>query len=325
MDTAACQIPSMYWEVHALTSRVLARSIAACLPLTPLHSAQEIAVKVKVQGEPLLQTAVAVGDTGRPIADIAEVSRLLNGAFPAEGTGMLDGKAGPLCGSRLSFAVSGLALAPELVVDAVQAALDLASMPAPPVHLTLSVRGLSTAQDGQDHAAGLACEVLPDNTLRLSFASDTDPVCTEISAIAVLLLPRNATDAAPKHAGGCPAGLSLKTEARLVKAALRDALARLKRARPLALLSVFERRMACLGTLAHAVAGIVRRGSADLQSGACGALQCGLPELADVMHARLEQAAQQAITDRAERTSAARQSLMTCPGMGMEASATSQL
>ncbi|KAK9828379.1 hypothetical protein WJX81_001269 [Elliptochloris bilobata] len=308
MDTAACQIPSMYWEVHALTSRVLARSIAACLPLTPLHSAQEIAVKVKVQGEPLLQTAVAVGDTGRPIADIAEAPT---------------GVQATQC--RLSFAVSGLALAPELVVDAVQAALDLASMPAPPVHLTLSVRGLSTAQDGQDHAAGLACEVLPDNTLRLSFASDTDPVCTEISAIAVLLLPRNATDAAPKHAGGCPAGLSLKTEARLVKAALRDALARLKRARPLALLSVFERRMACLGTLAHAVAGIVRRGSADLQSGACGALQCGLPELADVMHARLEQAAQQAITDRAERTSAARQSLMTCPGMGMEASATSQL
>ena len=38
--------------------------------------------------------------------------------------------------------------------------------------------------------------------------------------------------------------LSLMLRRRLAKAALRDALARLKRARPLALLSAFERRWA---------------------------------------------------------------------------------
>ena len=75
-------------------------------------------------------------------------------------------------------------------------------------------------------------------------------------------------------------------QARLAKAALRDALARLKRARPLALRSAFERRIACLGALAQALAGVVRRGSFDTQERACGALQCGLPELADAVQAR---------------------------------------
>ena len=45
--------------------------------------------------------------------------------------------------------------------------------------------------------------------------------------------------------------------------------------------------MACLGALAQAVAGMVRRGSADAQEHACGTLRCGLPELADAVQVRL--------------------------------------
>lgn len=44
--------------------------------------------------------------------------------------------------------------------------------------------------------------------------------------------------------------------------------------------------MACLGALAQALAGMVRRGSWDAQERVCGALQCGLPELADAVQAR---------------------------------------
>lgn len=44
--------------------------------------------------------------------------------------------------------------------------------------------------------------------------------------------------------------------------------------------------MACLGALAQALAGVVRRGSSEAQELACGALQCGLPELADAVQAR---------------------------------------
>lgn len=59
-----------------------------------------------------------------------------------------------------------------------------------------------------------ACEVLPDNTLRLALAPDADPACAELSALALLLMPRGAADAAHKRAGGRPPGLSVKTEVR---------------------------------------------------------------------------------------------------------------
>ena len=59
-----------------------------------------------------------------------------------------------------------------------------------------------------------ACEVLPDKTLRLALGPDTDSACAELSALALLLVPRSAADAAPKRAGGRPPGLSVKTEVR---------------------------------------------------------------------------------------------------------------
>ncbi len=40
-------------------SRALARSVAACLPLNLLQSAKEVAVKVRVQRKPHVQSAVA--------------------------------------------------------------------------------------------------------------------------------------------------------------------------------------------------------------------------------------------------------------------------
>ena len=75
-------------------------------------------------------------------------------------------------------------------------------------------------------------------------------------------------------------------QARLVKAALKDALARLKQARPLSLLNTFEQRMTCLWPLAHAVAGIVGRGSVELRSCAAAAMHCSLPELRDAVQVR---------------------------------------
>ena len=56
--------------------------------------------------------------------------------------------------------------------------------------------------------------MLPDNTLRLALAPDSDPACAELSALALLLMPRNASDAAPTRAGGRPPGLFVKTEVR---------------------------------------------------------------------------------------------------------------
>ena len=97
MEREACAAPPAYWEIYKLVSRALARSVAACLPLNSLQSAKEVAVKVRVQREPHVQTAVAgevsvhlkymqapllnsqerlcvhtVGDTGRSISDSAE-------------------------------------------------------------------------------------------------------------------------------------------------------------------------------------------------------------------------------------------------------------
>lgn len=72
-------------------------------------------------------------------------------------------------------------------------------------------------------------------------------------------------------------------QARLVKAAMRDALAQLKRARPLALFNAFEQRMSHLGTMAGALACIVGRSSPGCRMQACAALQCSLPELADAV------------------------------------------
>ena len=65
------------------------------------------------------------------------------------------------------------------------------------------------------HPAVQACEVQPDNTLQLRFAPESDKVCSEISALAILLQPRSASDAAPKRAGCRPSGLSLQTEVHL--------------------------------------------------------------------------------------------------------------
>ena len=59
MDADGGQAPSTYWEVYALTSRAVARSVAACLPLTQMQVTHEVAVKVKVQCEPLLVTTVS--------------------------------------------------------------------------------------------------------------------------------------------------------------------------------------------------------------------------------------------------------------------------
>ncbi len=59
MEREACAAPPAYWEVYKLVSRALARSVAACLPLNSLQSATEVAVKVRVQREPHVQTAVA--------------------------------------------------------------------------------------------------------------------------------------------------------------------------------------------------------------------------------------------------------------------------
>lgn len=56
--------------------------------------------------------------------------------------------------------------------------------------------------------------MLPDNTVRLTLAPDSDPACAELSALALLLVPRSAADAVPKRAGGRPPGLSMKTEVR---------------------------------------------------------------------------------------------------------------
>jgi len=91
-------------------------------------------------------------------AGSVDVTQLAPAAKPAQG--------GQLSGTHLSFAVSGLVLAPEAVADAVQVrlllststevsacqstyqrvlpqvALEMASMPAPQVSLTLSLRGL---------------------------------------------------------------------------------------------------------------------------------------------------------------------------------------
>ena len=65
------------------------------------------------------------------------------------------------------------------------------------------------------HPAVQACEVQPNNTLQLFFAPESDKVCSEISALAILLQPRSASDAAPKRAGCRPSGLSLQTEVHL--------------------------------------------------------------------------------------------------------------
>lgn len=66
------------------------------------------------------------------------------------------------------------------------------------------------------HPAVQACEVQPDNTLQLCFAPESDKVCSEISALAILLQPRSASKpAATKHAGCRPSGLSLQTEVHL--------------------------------------------------------------------------------------------------------------
>lgn len=119
------------------------------------------------------------------------------------------------------------------------------------------------------------------------------------SATAMPFLQRIASDAA-KRADNRPQVLPslgrcvLKSswdvwrmrQARLVKAALKDALARLKQARPLSLLNTFEQRMTCLGPLADAVAGIVGRGSIELRSCACAAMHCSLPELRDAVQVR---------------------------------------
>ena len=59
MEHEASSHPSSYWEVYALTSKAVARSIAACLPLNTLQNTQAIAVKVKVQQKPKLITTVA--------------------------------------------------------------------------------------------------------------------------------------------------------------------------------------------------------------------------------------------------------------------------
>lgn len=104
MELEACEIPPAYWEVYKVVSKALGRSVAACLPLNSLQSTEQIAVKVRVQREPHLQTNVAgqrvllacfnvqacvfnvilaafshlspyactVQDTGRPITDSAE-------------------------------------------------------------------------------------------------------------------------------------------------------------------------------------------------------------------------------------------------------------
>ncbi len=48
-----------YWEVYALVNRAVARSMAACLPHNKIHETNEVAVKVKVQCEPLLVTTVS--------------------------------------------------------------------------------------------------------------------------------------------------------------------------------------------------------------------------------------------------------------------------
>lgn len=98
MSADISQPPCTYWEVYALVSRAVARSVAACLPLTLTHVSQEVAVKVRVHFEPLLVTTVsgtllissfvehrtimqhcltgdfgmAVGDSGLPIADLLE-------------------------------------------------------------------------------------------------------------------------------------------------------------------------------------------------------------------------------------------------------------
>ena len=64
------------------------------------------------------------------------------------------------------------------------------------------------------HGGVQACEVLPDDTLRLALAPESDPACAEISALALLLMPRSASDAAPKRAGSRLTGLSVKTEVR---------------------------------------------------------------------------------------------------------------
>ena len=60
-----------------------------------------------------------------------------------------------------------------------------------------------------------ACEVQPDNTLQLCFAPESDKVCSEISALVILLQPHTASDAAPKRTGCRPSGLSLQTEVHL--------------------------------------------------------------------------------------------------------------
>jgi len=57
-----------------------------------------------------------------------------------------------------------------------------------------------------------ACDAQPDGTLRLRFAQDADPVCAEVSALAVLLLPRAGEDARPRRAGERPPGLSQSCE-----------------------------------------------------------------------------------------------------------------
>ncbi len=77
----------------------------------------------------------------------------------------------------------------------------------------MSALGMHQAAVSCDfHPAVQACEVQPDNTLQLCFAPESDQVCSEISAFAILLQPRSASDAAPKRAGCRPSGLSLQTE-----------------------------------------------------------------------------------------------------------------
>ena len=75
MEHEASSYPSSYWEVYALTSKAVARSIAACLPLNALQNMQAIAVKVKVQQKPNLLTTVA---------GTIVVKHAIYGAGPAE-------------------------------------------------------------------------------------------------------------------------------------------------------------------------------------------------------------------------------------------------
>lgn len=83
-----------------------------------------------------------------------------------------------------------------------------------------------------------------------------------------------------------PDNASLLLQARLIKAALRDALAALKRLRPQAMCCAFEQRMRCLGAAASALAAMAVRGSPELRACACSAMSCDVSDLAENVQAR---------------------------------------